>query len=275
MGTVLKAGALSHLPEVFGYVDEDPTSKPAWPQMRSFLRGVAELGKRVRAAQPDVLIMSFDEHYVAPTPDFMIINGARHAGTLEMFGIEFDRTYPGHPELAAAIYERARQAGLPVRMQAAPDWGVFDFALLIPLIFMGIDRDIPVVPVMVHYLPEISLERCVQMGQVIRDLIGERPENAVVIGDGGLSHYIGYPEKWDQIDVEWDRQFLRALEEGRARDLAHYTHDELEEVGNDEVRQWLLAASTVEDGTRAEVLAYEPATYFGLGVGAAVVDLKP
>jgi 2,3-dihydroxyphenylpropionate 1,2-dioxygenase len=275
MGQILKAVALSHLPEVFAYVDEDPTSKPSWPQMRNFLRAVGQLGKRVREANPDVLIMSFDEHYVKHTPDFMIINGPRIAGTVEMYGLDFERTYPGHPELAAAIYERAKAAGLPVRLQPAPDWAVFDFALLIPLLFMGIDQEIPIVPVLTHYVPEITLDRCVRMGQVIREVIQERDEKAVVIADGGLSHYICYPDKWEKIAVEWDRQFLRALEEGRGLEMARFSHDELEEAGNDEVRQWLLAIATIEPGTRADVLAYEPALYFGLGVGAAVVDLKP
>lgn len=274
MGNLLKTVAMSHLPEVFAYV-EDPRSKTNWPQMRNFVRALYQLGESVRKLSPDVIIMSFDEHHVPHTPDFLIINGKQHKASLERQGIEYESDYPGHPELAAAIFNKAQEMALPVRMQEAPDYPVFDFAFLIPLIFMRIKRDIPIVPVLTHYVPEITLERCVTMGRVIRQVIDGSGRTAVLIAGGGLSHYILYPEKWSQIDEAFDRNMLRLLSEGRGLELVKYSHQDLEDAGNDEIRQWLIGVGAADEGTKANVLAYEPATYFGLGVGVAAVDLQP
>jgi len=274
MGKLLKTVAMSHLPEVFAYV-EDPESKPHWPQMRNFIRTLHELGKTVKKLSPDVIIMSFDEHWVPHSPDFLVVNGAKHKASLQQFGIDYDGEYPGHPELAAAIFKKAQEMGLPVRMQEAPDYRIYDFAFLIPLIFMRIGDKIPIVPVLTHYLPEITLQRCVEMGKVIRQVVNSRNENSVLILDGGLSHYIMYPEKWSRIDEAFDRNTLKLLSEGRALELVKNTHQDLENAGNDEIRQWLLGVGAVDEGTKANVLAYEPANYFGLGVAAAVVDLQP
>jgi aromatic ring-opening dioxygenase catalytic subunit (LigB family) len=274
VGKLLKTIAVSHLPEVFAFV-ENPQSQPNWPQMRNFLKGLLEVGKRVREASPDVIVMSFDEHYVPHTPDFLVVDGAKHRATLEQYGIDYEAEYLGHPEIAREIFRKATEASLPVRMREAPDYDLFDFALLIPMLFMRIGKEIPVVPVLTHYVPEITLEGCVAMGRVIREVVESRSENAVLIVDGGLSHYICYPEKWDRLDDAFDRNMLKLLSEGKGLELVQYDHDALEEAGNDEIRQWLIGVGAVDRGTKAKVLAYEPANYFGLAVGAAVVDLQP
>lgn len=274
MSRLLKTIAVSHLPEVFAFV-ENPQSQPHWPQMRNFLKGLLEVGKSVQELSPDVIVMSFDEHYVPHTPDFLLVNGAKHRTTLEQYGIDYEAEYLGHPQMALEIFEKAREAGLPVRLQEAPDYDLFDFALLIPILFMRISKDIPIVPILTHYVPEITLERCVVMGRVIREVVEAGKENAVLIVDGGLSHYICYPEKWDHLDDAFDRNMLRLLSEGKGLELVKYDHQALEDAGNEEIRQWLVGLGAVDRGTKARVLAYEPANYFGLAVGAAVVDLQP
>lgn len=274
MGTIQKVLAMSHSPEALMYVD-NPESQPNWEHMRQYIRALRELGEEVNELKPDRIILVFDEHYVRHTDDFLVINGDRLQASLSAYGVDYEGEHAGDPELAQRIFDAGQAAGLPMRMAAAPDYGIYDFALMIPLLYMKLDLSVPIVPVHTHYVPEITLDRCLRLGETIREVVEASDQKAVLIVNGGLSHYIMYPWKWPDVDVTFDKMMIDLLEQGRGRELAKYTHSDMEVAGNDEIRQWLVAVGATDPGTPARLMAYEAAEYFGIGIGQAVVDLTP
>lgn len=274
MGKILKVYAVSHSPESLVYVD-NPASQPNWEHMRKYVKAMREAGEEIKALNPDRIILVFDEHYVRHTDDFLVINGSELKSSLVAYGVDYEADLPGDPDLAQEIFDAGKSAGLPMRMADSPDYRTYDFAMLIPPIFMKLDLDIPMVPVHTHYVPEITLDKCVTFGETIRKVVEDSDHNVVVIANGGLSHYIMYPWKWPAIDKVFDEMMLDLLKQGRGRELVRYGHGDMEVAGNDEIRQWLVAVGATDPGTPAKVMAYEPAEYFGIGIGQAMVDFTP
>ena len=64
-----------------------------------------------------------------------------------------------------------------------------------------------------------------------------------------------------------DRQLLATLSEGRGRETAALTGEELDKTGNIELRTWITLLGAVGNA-RAEVLCYEPSWHHGNAVVA-------
>src|SRR5882757_3474184 len=163
--------------------------------------------------------------------------------------------------------------------------------------------ELPIVPVVVnvfaHPLP--SLARCERFGAALR---------VVVIGSGGLSHRLPWPDwrdphgddeefmvrawldgrdNWQDYDVRrreiiraarsvinpaFDEQLLALLEAGKGAQLADRTTEELEcEAGNggQEIRTWLAMAAATGHAP-ATRLAYEPMAEWLTGMAVATLE---
>ena len=112
------------------------------------------------------------------------------------------------------------------------------------------------------------------LGVMIRKAVESQgfAERVVVVGTGGLSHWVGLPES-GQINQEFDREFLRRLEVGDRGPLTSYTRQEIDAAGNGahEIRTWLAAAGAA--GTGFDVLAYEPVPEWLTGTAVAAARL--
>lgn len=174
--------------------------------------------------------------------------------------------------------------------------------------------DVPVVPLVVNVFapPRPGLRRCVALGRALRRAVGGHAGGGrvVVIGSGGLSHKLPFPDwrdphgadqeflvdawkhgrtRWTEfegrrreivrafppgVNPEFDREFLAALEAGRALDYADWTEAELERVagnGAHELRSWLITAAAT--GGPGRVLAYEPMPEWLTGMGVAIMEV--
>lgn len=174
--------------------------------------------------------------------------------------------------------------------------------------------DCAIVPVVVnvfaHPLP--TLERCEELGAAIREAVlgfGE-PRRVVVIGSGGLSHRLPWPDWRDPhgddeefmvrawtfgrdnwadydrrrreiiraaepaINEAFDREFLELIETGNAARVCDYSTERLEQVagnGAQEVRTWLVMAAAAGHAPGRR-LAYEPVPEWLTGMAVALVD---
>ncbi|GAB3364612.1 DODA-type extradiol aromatic ring-opening family dioxygenase [Modestobacter lapidis] len=202
-------------------------------------------------------------------PDVLVVIGSEH---LNSFG------YDSFPQICVGIGETATgwgdggvasaelplagafaaqlladgvAAGFDLAFSANPK---IDHAFMAPLTLIRPEMDIPVVPVFQNASTEPlpPLWRCAQLGELLRDVIGRRPavERVVVLGTGGLSHWVGTPEM-GQINVDFDEAFLEDVQAGDLDSiLAMKTADVLAEAGNGapEIRNWVTAMAAATAG---------------------------
>jgi 2,3-dihydroxyphenylpropionate 1,2-dioxygenase len=129
---------------------------------------------------------------------------------------------------------------------------------------------VPLVPLHVNvYLPpQPTPARCYDWGRTLGDILGGRPERVALIASGGMSHFPG-TDRYASPDFEWDRRTLEQLREGRGRELAALTGEELDKTGNVELRTWITLLGAVGP-VPADVYCYEPSWHHG----NAIVEWK-
>ena len=107
------------------------------------------------------------------------------------------------------------------------------------------------------------------LGGVLRDFITrERVERVVVLGAGGLSHWLCEPEQ-GRVNDAFDRMVIGKIVSGRGRELAGLTSEEIRrDAGRSglEVMHWIFAAATVPHA-RGEEIFYEPMPEWITGMG--------
>jgi AmmeMemoRadiSam system protein B len=235
--------------------------------------GMLRIGRHVRQSNPDVIVIISNDHMfnVGPevTAKFLVGCAERYVPFGEM---DIPREeHRGAPAFARAFLQFCKGCSVPVCALAnlRPDHGT-----AIPLMFANADRKAAIVPLFVNYdaadLP--SPAQCRELGMLLREFIGARPERVAIVAAGGLSHWVGYENA--PINEEFDRRFLRAMERGQLeswyeRSAADIRH----EAGNGglEVMSWLLMAAAVP-GARAEVVYYEPMPSWMTGMGGVVMN---
>ena len=84
------------------------------------------------------------------------------------------------------------------------------------------------------------------------------------MASGGMSHFPG-TDRYASPEFEYDRRLLAALKEGRGRELAAVTGEELDKMGNIELRTWATLLGALDDA-KADVYCYEPSWHHGNAV---------
>lgn len=269
--------ATAHSPGITGFPEK------AEPEQRSaVLEAFAAVRSRVAQLDPDVLVLVSVEHFtnfsLANLPTFAIGTASRYLGpvTVEMgaFLNIRQRDYPGHTVLGRHLYGYALEAQFDPAL-AEGDLA-FDENFCVPLELIDPDSGIPVVPIIVNGVnhPGPTAGRCYAFGQMLRRAIAAQDTvgRVVVIGTGGLSHWVGMRESGD-INETFDREFLRRLDAGDPAGLTAYQQDEIDVAGNgaDEIRTWLVAAGVA--GCGFDTLVYEPVPGWLTGTAVAAARL--
>ena len=155
-------------------------------------------GAGSRACRPDLLVVVSPDHWV----NFFINNlpavcigiGEEHDGPPEPF---MKKVYP-HQRLKghAAFGRHLLQTALDNDFEPALSHRLrLDHGTCIPLWRIGVDPELPLVPILVNDLeePMPSIRRCLAWGRLLRRAIESYPEplRVAVLGTGGLSHSIG------------------------------------------------------------------------------------
>lgn len=253
-------------------------------------RTVAE---RIASLEPDAMVMIATDHMqvfpLGMVPMFSIGVGpvARGMGDAGLPAHE----YPVHQPLAQSML----QVGLREHDLCYLEDARIDHAFIMPLVELMPQRDIPLVPITVNcnVPPRPSYERCYGLGQSLRDgIAGAGEGRVVVVATGGLSHWVGSPERRafmdrpagtrladvDQfglalgdegvVNVDFDQALVEALTEGRLMQfMQNWPPQQLEaEAGNGahELRNWMVMAGIIGDAP-GTVLAYEPVAAWHTG----------
>jgi protocatechuate 4,5-dioxygenase beta chain/2'-carboxy-2,3-dihydroxybiphenyl 1,2-dioxygenase large subunit/2'-aminobiphenyl-2,3-diol 1,2-dioxygenase large subunit len=255
----------------------------------------AQVRAEVDRLTPDVLVVIGSEHLNSFGYDSFpqICIGIGDTATGWGDGGVASAELPLAGDFAAQLLSDGVAAGFDLAFSANPK---IDHAFMTPLTLIRPEMDIPVVPVFqnANTEPLPPLWRCAQLGELLRDVITRRPaaERVVVLGTGGLSHWVGTPEM-GRINSAFDTTFLQDVQAGDLGSILGMTTAEvLAEAGNGapEIRNWvtaMAAASAREDdaapepgsrpgpgrrvpsGRRGTVLAYRSVPDWATGIALA------
>lgn len=255
---LLGAFALAHTPQLL--------IRPDTEDRDLVLRVHAAFGRvktRLEALRPDAIAIIAGDHieafFLNAVPALAVYVGTECAGTFGPYRYRFPIAEP----LARAILEQGIERGFDLLYsQDAP----LDYAFHVPLHFTMPAPPAPIVPLHVNvYLPpQPTPRRCYDWGRALGDILERRPERVVLLASGGMSHFPG-TDRYASPDFEFDRALLDRLAEGRGRETAALTGEELDKAGNVELRTWITLLGAVGDA-KATVYCYEPSWHHGNAV---------
>jgi aromatic ring-opening dioxygenase catalytic subunit (LigB family) len=233
-----------------------------------------ELGRRLKAARPDVVIVVSPDHwsnfFLDNYPAVCLGVGAVNEGPPEPWMKGFaHREIAGHPGLALHVAAEAMRAGFEPSVSHRLK---LDHGACIPLWRMGLETLPMVVPMLLNSIepPMPTLRRCFDWGRLLRKSIESYPEpiRVAILGTGGLSHSIGEPTM-GAIYEDFDHETIRLFSSSEDS-LISYLESELPRRGNgsEEVRNWLVAHGAA--GARGfELVDYLPVPTVIVGCGFA------
>jgi aromatic ring-opening dioxygenase catalytic subunit (LigB family) len=263
MGTIVGAFAMSHV--VF-----EPEKAPA--KAARVWAGMREIARRIGALTPDLLVIATNDHLnnftLALQAPFIVGVADEYTPLGDM---DIPRTaFPGDRAFADGFAHFAAGAGFDVARaeEIAPDHG---FAF--PNLVVNPGGRIPVVPFYINVANDMppTPARVWALGGVMQQFVArERPaaERVVVLGAGGLSHWLCEPEQ-GRVNEAFDRMVIGKIVSGRARDLAALTSEQIRrDAGRSglEVMHWIFAAATVPQASGQEIF-YEPMPEWITGMG--------
>jgi 2,3-dihydroxyphenylpropionate 1,2-dioxygenase len=236
MSTVIGGAMLPHAPQFFTMPDTEDAAN-----VEHVRTVAAEIGKRLRALQPDLWIIFSNDHaeqfFHQAAPPFTIHVGGEATG--EFAGRKFHWEIPSEIgfELVRALY---RQNFDPAFSSTAK----IDYAIGIPLTHIG--HTGPVLPIYVNaYLPpQPTMERCYAFGQAIARTVTAMGLKTVILSSGGMSHFPG-TDRYANPELAWDKGVLEKLAAGKLKSLIGYDEAELDDTGNIELRCWACAAGAL------------------------------
>jgi aromatic ring-opening dioxygenase catalytic subunit (LigB family) len=233
-----------------------------------------ELGRRLTAAKPEVVIVVSPDHWsnfsLDNYPAVCIGVGAENDGPPEPWMKDFPhRTLAGHQPLALHIAEQAMRAGFE---PAVSHRLKLDHGACIPLWKMELARWPKIVPMLVNSIepPMPSLARCYEWGALLRKAIQTyaEPLRIAIVGTGGLSHSIG-EKTMGAIYEDFDKETIRLFDRS-PQELIGFLDKKLPTHGNgsEEVRNWLVAHGAA-GGRGFEMVDYLPVPSVIVGCGFA------
>src|SRR5260221_467883 len=259
MASRAAAFAASHGPLIVREWDAVPQNEKS--RMSTAFR---ELGRRLSAAKPDVLIVVSPDHwsnfFLDNYPAVCIGVGEANDGPPEPWMKDFPhRELAGHPRFAFHLVNESMQAGFEPTVSHRLK---IDHGACIPLWRMQLGTMPKIVPLLLNSIepPMPSLSRCLQWGQFLRKAIESyrEPLRVAILGTGGLSHSIG-EKTMGAIHEDFDHETIRLF--GRSEsELIGFLEKQLPSRGNgsEEVRNWLVAHGAAQ-GRGLEPVAYLPA----------------
>jgi aromatic ring-opening dioxygenase catalytic subunit (LigB family) len=238
--------------------------------------GFDEIGRRLKACRPDLLVVISPDHWVnffiSNLPAVCIGIGEEHDGPPEPF---MQKVFPrerfkGHTafgrHLLQSALDRDFEPALSHRLK-------LDHGTCIPLWRIGVDAELPIVPIIVNDLeePMPSIRRCLEWGRVIASGVASYPEDlrVAILGTGGLSHSIGEPTMGD-IEEDFDNLCIRLFRTAGDAEMATVLEERLRTAGNGghEVRNWIIAHAAA-GGRGFDLVDYAPLPEVYAGCGFA------
>jgi 2,3-dihydroxyphenylpropionate 1,2-dioxygenase len=215
----------------------------------------AALRADMEAARPDVLIVVANDQFVNffwnNVPTFFVTVADEVKGQFTRHNFH----YRNHKELGRAIVRRGMQQGIDFSFGEHIE---LQHTQVVPLYFLLREPKIPILPIYVNTWvdPAPSPRRCHQVGELIREVADQSNERIAILATGGLSHFPGSP-RIGEIDTRFDHKLLQLMREGKGRNLADYSVEELLQAGDSEFLNWMVVIGTVGDA-KAAYTSYMP-----------------
>lgn len=268
MGEIVYAAALSHAPGITAFPDAPPQEK-----RERFFGAAAVARQALEEARPEALLVIAPDHFtnffVDNMPPFCIgLNKSYGGPAEEWLGLEY-RGVPGAREIAADILSTALDTGIDL---AFSETLRLEHSVMVPLALLTPKMNIPIVWIMLNCQvpPMPRLQRCWELGRMLRGVVDRRSERFGILGTGGLSHHPGAPEM-GTIDEDFDRKFLGMIERSDRNALLSMRNEHIDDAGFGawEIRQWLTVAGAVPE-RRGQILAYEAIHEWDTGCAIAL-----
>lgn len=126
-----------------------------------------------------------------------------------------------------------------------------------PLMFLNQDGALPVLPLFVNcygeeagegYPPRPTARRCYELGRAIRRFLDNRPERVAIVASSSWSHsFLTHRFNCCAFDEEFDNRNLELLRQGKGSKLAELTPEEIQESGDHEFLNWIIALGILGD----------------------------
>ena len=276
MAELVGAFASSHAPLMArAWESVDPV------RLDSIKKTFAEMGRRFREANPDVLVVLTPDHWVNffmdNMPSVCIGVGETHESPPEpwMKGLPFKSPWQGDPELGLYLAEQAFEKGFEPTLSYHLE---MDHGVAIPLWRMGLASLPRIVPIIVNTVepPLISVRRCIDWGRFLREAIESYPQKlrVALMATGGLSHSIGEADM-GRIDEPFDMECVEHFRSGDIASLVSFLERKVESAGNGaaEVRNWVMAHSAVQ-GRGFDLIGYHPYPEWYVGCAFATWNFR-
>ncbi len=161
------------------------------------------------------------------------------------------------------------------------DWGLAH-AIINPLVHLDPEAKFPVLPLFVNcygeeagpdYPPRPTPKRCYQLGQAIRSFLDTRSERVAVVASSSWSHsFLAHKFQCREIDVETDRRYLEWVRNGQGSKLGEVEPDDLQQSGDHEILNWIIALGILGDRPAEIVDVRETNTQLALPGGTPIWD---
>lgn len=268
MAEIVGAFCVPHDPFITGLTER---AEPA--QAAQIFSAFEQVRNDMAARRADTVIVIGDDHYsiFGPEcqPQILIAVGDVEGPIEPWLRIERRRVRNNAP-LAQHVLRHGLERGFDLAIAKTL---VVDHSIMVP-VHLAVPYDAAVVPVYIAsgVEPLISWQRCRQLGMMLREAIEAWPadERVVILGTGGLSHWVGTKEM-GQVNPEFDRRILALVEHGDIDGLAALSDAEIDRCGGNgafELRNWMVAMAAMP-GFRGRVIAYEPMEAWVTGLGLA------
>lgn len=272
MGKIVGGFLVPHDPVMF-VVPQAPAEDIRQRMWGAFEECAARLA---RLEASSVVIIGADHYFNFGTgclPQYLIGTGDVD-GPLDVLPGLKRQPIPASEALASFIAEHGHANGF--------DWAVaraftVDHAVAIPdrLIVDPVRRQGQSIGTIPVYLaagvdPYIRMQRAIELGGAIRAAVEAAPadERVVVIGSGGISHWVGTAEM-GRVNEDFDREIMGYACRGELSAMAALRDDYILEHGGNgamEIRQWACAMGAMP-GARGEVIDYAAVREWVTGLG--------
>lgn len=285
------AGALAPHPPHLVYAENPPQNEPkaqcGWETLRW---GYERLRRNLDAKDIDVIIVH--------SPHWRTITGTHILAVPHCESLSVDPIFPNlfrfrysldvDVELARAMHDEAKGAGLEVQLMENPDFRV-DYGTIVALHLARPQWDLPIVAVSStrthHYFNnDVGTAEQLALGEATRRAIEATGRKALLLASNSLSHrhFTEEPAIAEDMSAEhiyhhgqylWDMHVLKLMREGRCQELLDQMPDFIEQATSECKEgslQWLLGAMGIPDYP-AEVHGYGTV----IGTGNAVVEWDP
>ena len=136
------------------------------------------------------------------------------------------------------------------------DWGLAH-AIINPLMFLDPEGKFPLLPLFVNcygeeagpdYPPRPTPKRCYEVGRAIRRFLDTRSERVAVVASSSWSHsFLAHKFQCRSIDIETDQRNLELVRTGQGSKLAELSPEEIQESGDHEILNWIIALGILGD----------------------------